>query len=83
MAHKLDVLRRHCDDLGRDPATIRKTILYVLPTLARGDVDGFLADMARYAALGITEAMVMPATGRADAWIEDVAAPVIPLMTEI
>jgi len=83
VAHKLDVLARHCDDVGRDPATIRKTILYVLPTLAGGDVDGFLADMARYAALGVTEAMVMPPTGRADAWIEDVAAPVIPLMSEI
>ena len=60
VAHKLDVLARHCDDVGRDPATVRKTILYVLPTLAQGDVDGFLADMARYARLGVTEAMVMP-----------------------
>ena len=25
--HKLDVLRRHCDDVGRDPAEIRTTRL--------------------------------------------------------
>src|ERR1700758_2084266 len=26
LRHKLDMLKRHCDDVGRDPATIRKTI---------------------------------------------------------
>jgi F420-dependent oxidoreductase-like protein len=83
VAHKLDVLARHCDDIGRDPTTIRKTILYVMPTLAQGDVDGFLADMASYAELGITEAMVMPPTGRTDAWIDEVVAPVIPVLTAI
>jgi hypothetical protein len=52
VAHKLDVLRSHCDEAGRDPSSIHKTILYVQPTLATGDVDGFLTDMEAYAAIG-------------------------------
>ena len=72
IAHKLDVLRGHCDAVGSDEAEIGKTILYVAPTLAGGDRDAFLADMADYAGLGISEVVVMPPTGRADAWIEQV-----------
>jgi F420-dependent oxidoreductase-like protein len=83
VAHKLDVLARHCEDAGRDPATVRRTVLYVLPTLAQGDTDAFLTEMAEYSRLGVTEVMVMPPTGRADAWIEEVCAPVVPLLAEI
>jgi F420-dependent oxidoreductase-like protein len=83
VAHKFDVLRAHCDDVGRDEAEIRKTILYVEPTLAAGDTDTFLTQMAEYAAIGVSEVMVMPPTGRADAWIEQVCAPMVPLLAEI
>ena len=79
VAHKLDVLRDHCDAVGRDPDTIRLTILDI-GILASGDVDGFLAAMEGYAAMGIDEVMVMPPTGRADEWIESVAAPVVPTL---
>ena len=83
IAHKLDVLRGHCDAVGSDEAEIGKTILYVAPTLAGGDRDAFLADMADYAGLGISEVVVMPPTGRADAWIEQVYAPVVPRLAEV
>jgi F420-dependent oxidoreductase-like protein len=83
IAHKFDVLRAHCDDVGRDEAGIRRTILYVEPTLAAGDTDTFLTQMAEYAAIGVSEVMVMPPTGRADAWIEQVCAPMVPLLAEI
>ncbi len=83
VAHKLDVLRAHCDDVGRDEAEIRKTILNVMPTLATGDSDAFLTEMAEYAALGISEVMVMPPTGRADTWIEQVCAPLVPLLADV
>ena len=46
VAHKLDVLARHCDDVGRDPATIERRSCSCAPF---ADVDGFLADMAGYA----------------------------------
>lgn len=55
VAAKLDVLRRHCDDLGRDYDAIAKTILWT------GDCDpvGFTEQMAPYADLGVTEVHVM------------------------
>ena len=83
VAHKLDVLRGHCDDLGRDPASVRKTILYVQPTLATGDIDGFLTDMAAYAAIGIEEVIVMPTSGQPDHWIEDIGGKVVPRLAEL
>lgn len=58
VAHKLDVLRAHCDAEGSDYERIQKTISFPGPVL--GDVDQFLADIAKYAALGVTEAQVMP-----------------------
>jgi hypothetical protein len=48
---KLDILAQHCDDEGRDMATIKKTIQGGAdPTK---DVDGFLREMEEYAKLGI------------------------------
>jgi F420-dependent oxidoreductase-like protein len=59
VAGKLDVLRRHCADEGRDYDTIAKTVLAVRPALA--DVDAWwVADAAAYAALGVSELQVMP-----------------------
>jgi F420-dependent oxidoreductase-like protein len=83
VAHKLDVLRRHCQDLGRDEATIRKTILYVGASLATGDADGFLGEMEEYARLGVGEVMVMPAGDQPDAWIEQVCGPVVARLGEL
>ena len=49
---KLDILAQHCEDEGRDMATIKKTIQGAIdPTK---DLDGFLRDMEEYAQLGIT-----------------------------
>jgi F420-dependent oxidoreductase-like protein len=58
VAHKLEVLRSHCDAEGRDYDSIQKTILAVRPALA--DVDAFVADAAEYAALGVAEIETMP-----------------------
>lgn len=55
---KLDVLRWHCADEGRDYDAIEKTVLLVRPVLA--DLDATLADAERYASLGVTELQVMP-----------------------
>src|ERR1700683_3681788 len=47
--HKHDVLRGHCDALGRDYDAITKTIIgRVDPS---GDISGFLKQMEEYAAL--------------------------------
>jgi F420-dependent oxidoreductase-like protein len=58
VAHKLEVLRSHCEAEGRDYDRIQKTVLAVRPVLA--DVDGFLAAAGEYAALGVTELEIMP-----------------------
>jgi F420-dependent oxidoreductase-like protein len=61
-AAKLDVLREHCERVGRPYDEIRKTALYVGsldPTTAAGTA-GFLDDMTAYAAIGVTEVHVMP-----------------------
>jgi F420-dependent oxidoreductase-like protein len=83
VAHKLDVLRRHCEEVGRDESEIRRTILYMGPSLATGDADTFLKDMSTYAGLGIDEVIVMPPDGYADRFITDGAGPVVPALATI
>jgi len=58
VAHKLEVLRKHCDAGGRDYDAIRKTATYMGPVL--DDPDNFLADSERYAKLGISQWDLMP-----------------------
>ncbi|MET7806099.1 LLM class F420-dependent oxidoreductase [Micromonospora chersina] len=58
VAHKLDVLREHCAAEGRDYGAIDKTVLVMRPPLP--DVDAFVAEVAEYAALGVTEVQTMP-----------------------
>jgi len=48
---KLDILAQHCEDEGRDMATIKKTIQG--PADPTKDVEGFLREMEAYAKLGI------------------------------
>jgi F420-dependent oxidoreductase-like protein len=77
VAHKLDVLRSHCDAEGRDYDRIVKTVLAVRPALA--DVDGFLAAAGEYAALGVTEMEIMPEPGRSPVeFTEQLAERVLP-----
>jgi F420-dependent oxidoreductase-like protein len=58
VAHKVEVLRDHCDTEGRDPASIEITMLGMGNPL--DDVDAFLADMERYAALGVRTVELIP-----------------------
>lgn len=58
VAHKLDVLRAHCDAEGRDYDAIRKTVTYMGPVL--DDPDHFSAESQRYAELGVSQLDLMP-----------------------
>lgn len=60
VAHKLGVLRQHCDRLGTDYDAIHKTLLYVGQTLARGDTDAFVQEMVDFAKVGVEGVIVMP-----------------------
>src|SRR5258708_10497516 len=56
MRHKLDVLARHCEEVGRDRSEIRNTTIgRVGPDT---DLDAFVAEMAQYAALGFVHVHV-------------------------
>jgi F420-dependent oxidoreductase-like protein len=53
VAHKIEVLRRHCDEIGRDFSEITITMMAGgMDPLS--DPDGFLRSMEQYAALGIS-----------------------------
>ncbi|TQM26341.1 LLM class F420-dependent oxidoreductase [Nocardia bhagyanarayanae] len=80
--HKLDVLRRHCDDLGRDYDRIRKTIIANNPRPTPDTRDEFVRDMADYAKLGVHTVIVVPTTGSPAAWIDGIA-PVVPQLAEL
>ncbi|BBX49138.1 TIGR03560 family F420-dependent LLM class oxidoreductase [Mycolicibacterium poriferae] len=82
VAHKLDVLRRHCDDLGRDYDTIRKTILANNPRPEPDTLDEFVTHMADYAELGIDTAIITPTTGAPASWI-DAMSPAVPKLAEL
>jgi F420-dependent oxidoreductase-like protein len=82
IAHKLDVLRVHCDDVGRDYDEIAKT---VVGTLHRplDDVDAWLASMEEYAALGVSQVWVGPDATDPVGWTEQMATRVVPRLTQI
>jgi F420-dependent oxidoreductase-like protein len=79
VAAKLEVLRRHCEDVGRPYDEIDKTILYVGPNGSLDDRDAFVRDMEGYAELGVSTVHVMP-TGRLEQWVEERVAPVVPAL---
>lgn len=58
VARKLDVLRGHCAAEGRDYDSIEKTVVASQAPL--DDTDAFLAEVAEYAALGVSEVQVTP-----------------------
>src|SRR6478735_8640852 len=82
VAHKLDVLRGHCDDVGRDYDDVEKTIV---GTLGRplDDVDAWLATMQSYADLGITQVWVGPDAADPVGWTEQMCETVLPRLAEI
>lgn len=66
LKHKVDVLNRHCDAVGRDPGEIRKTAGGLLPIDPFDDTDAYLKTVERYAAQGIEMINVGPLPGNPD-----------------
>ena len=75
IAHKLDVLRRHCDDLGRDFADIEVTNLV--------NVDGetgpeeILATCRGLSAVGVHTVMARSSQREPSTWLEETWGPVM------
>ncbi|MFI9812489.1 LLM class F420-dependent oxidoreductase [Saccharothrix variisporea] len=80
--HKLDVLRAHCDRLGRDFTAIDKTITY-RPAPTVETIDDFLRDIADYGALGIDTVILVPPGDAPAAWVEEVATPLVPRLADL
>jgi F420-dependent oxidoreductase-like protein len=59
LAHLAQVLERHCADVGRDPATIRRGVQLVLPPAD----DEILRGVERLIGAGFTDIVLMPAAG--------------------
>ena len=78
VAAKLDVLRRHCDDVGRDYDSIEKTANFNGPI-----TDTFLQDIEPYAKLGIETMIVMPPGDRPADYVEKTVAPLVPRVAEL
>lgn len=78
LPHKLDVLRRHCDDVGRDIAEIRLTAGFFEDPFS--DVDGYLRTLDQYAALGFQTMWTGPLPGNPDpaGWVKRLGDEVIP-----
>jgi F420-dependent oxidoreductase-like protein len=58
LEHKLDVLRGHCENEGRDYDEITKTVYHTLDIGANGEkTDALLAELERLAGLGVDVAL--------------------------
>jgi F420-dependent oxidoreductase-like protein len=82
---KLDVLRAHCGDVGRDYDEIRRTILYAAtldPTSATAGA-AFVDEMAAYADLGVSEVHVMPYAADPVAFVRGLGEHVLPRLHEM
>jgi len=80
ISHKLEVLDRHCEAEGRDPATISRTMLAMGD--AASDPDTFIANMAAYADLGIDLVEVMP-FGDPEADVTTIVERVVPALAQL
>lgn len=85
LEHKVDVLHRHCDAVGRDPGDIRKTSGGLATVDPFEDIDGYLKTVERYANLGVDMINVGPLPGNPDpvGFIHRLGDQVIPRLAEI
>lgn len=81
IAHKLEVLRRHCDEVGRDPAEIEVTTLIRVPEYAGPDT--ILAEAEALAAVGVQTIVAGSTTSEPAEWLAKVWGPVIPRLADI
>jgi F420-dependent oxidoreductase-like protein len=81
IAHKLYVLRRHCDDLDRDYDSIQRTAVVDLDPLA--DRDAFLRRMEEFGAAGIELVTLQPIGTDPVAWTTEVMGSVAPEIRDL
>lgn len=81
IAHKLEVLRRHCEQVGRDPAEIEVTALADVPDDA--GPDAIVAAAERLGAVGVDTVMARATVPGPAEWLESTWGPVVPRLAEL
>jgi F420-dependent oxidoreductase-like protein len=81
IAHKLQVLRGHCDDVGRDPAEIEVTALMNV-TDDMGP-DAIVERAEALAAVGVDSVIASSSAPEPSRWIAETWGPVVPRLREI
>ena len=79
--HKLDVLARHCEQVGRDRAEILNTI--VTRVAPDTDVDAFVENMSHFAKLGVQHVQLSPQAPEPAAVVERVVGAIVPRLAEL
>ena len=82
VAHKLDVLGRHSDAVGRDESEVEKTIL-VLGVNPPDDVDAFLAAMELHARMGVALVEIPPQGQDPAVMVARLGEKVVPRLAEL
>ncbi|MCL1871813.1 MAG: LLM class F420-dependent oxidoreductase [Promicromonosporaceae bacterium] len=83
LRHKLDILRAHCDDVGRDFSTIRITTLHGSEKLIAGDVAGFVEELRPLAEQGVDTVILRPPATSLAAWMRDAVTPAVAPVSEL
>ncbi len=81
IAHKLEVLKGHCDAEGTDFEAIEKTVLFTGNPL--DDVDGFLARMEEMAKLGVSKVWASNKVEDPAAWADELCARTVSRLAEL
>lgn len=79
--HKVEVLHRHCADLGRDPEMIEVTAL--VGTADDATPDAILREAEAFSAAGVDAIVIRSAGSEPVRWLEETWAPVVPRLASI
>jgi F420-dependent oxidoreductase-like protein len=83
LTHKIDVLTRHCEAVGRDVTEIRKTVGFFEDPFE--NLDGYLGKLERFSELGIDMINTGPVPGTPDpaGFVKRFGDEVMPKLSEI
>jgi F420-dependent oxidoreductase-like protein len=81
LKHKFEVLDRHCEEVGRDPATIERTVQSRRDPV--GDPDGFVAHMEQLADLGVDLVGLAARAPDPVGFVEQVGDKVVPRLADL
>jgi F420-dependent oxidoreductase-like protein len=81
VAHKLEVLKTHCENENRDYETIEKTIIAFPDPVA--ETDAFLKSVEEYAKLGVSQVWVSPRGPSPADWVTELTERVLPRLKNL